>query len=110
MKIIYNKFLPLKGFQAINLFGIIFVRKEIKALNKRVLNHEYIHTKQIIELLFIGFYIWYITEWLIKWIFYKDRMLAYRNISFEREAFDNDDNLNYTKSRKRFAFLQYLKK
>lgn len=110
MKIIYNKFLPLKGFQAINLFGIIFVRKEIKSLNKRVLNHEYIHTKQIIELLFIGFYIWYITEWLIKWIFYKDRMLAYRNISFEREAFDNDDNLNYTKSRKRFAFLQYLKK
>lgn len=110
MKIIYNRLLPLKGFRAINLFGIIFVRKEFKILDKKMLNHEYIHTKQIMELLFVGFYIWYVAEWLLKWIIYKDRMLAYKNICFEREAFDNDNNLNYTKSREYFAFLKYLNK
>ena len=30
-KIIYNKFIPFKGYVAINLFGIIFARKEYKA-------------------------------------------------------------------------------
>ena len=26
MKIIHNKFIPFKGYKAINLFGIVFVR------------------------------------------------------------------------------------
>ena len=30
-KLIYNKIIPFKGFVAINLFGLIFVRKEKKA-------------------------------------------------------------------------------
>lgn len=41
MKIIYNKFIPFKGFVAINLFGILFVRKEYKSrINPIVINHE----------------------------------------------------------------------
>ena len=27
MKLIYNKFIPFKGFRAINLFGVCFVRE-----------------------------------------------------------------------------------
>jgi len=34
---------------------------------------------------------------------------AYRNISFEREAYDNDDNLNYIKERKHYSWLKYIK-
>lgn len=30
-KIIYNKLIPFKGYVAINLFGIIFARKEYEA-------------------------------------------------------------------------------
>jgi hypothetical protein len=38
------------------------------------------------EILYIPFYLWYGVEWLIK-LFYKGN--AYRNLSFEREAYDN---------------------
>ena len=39
MKIIYNNIIPFKGFKAINLFGIIFVRKGCK-MNNIDINHE----------------------------------------------------------------------
>jgi len=108
LKIIYSKYLPVKGFRAINLFGIIFARKEQPELSRQIINHELIHTRQMLELLVIGFYVWYITEWVIKWIIYKDRLLAYRNIGFEREAFDNDANLDYLKYRRRYGFAGYV--
>ena len=58
MKIIYNKIIPFKGYLAINLFGIIFVRKEYKNyINKTIINHEQIHTEQMKELGYIFFYI-----------------------------------------------------
>ena len=44
MKIIYNSIIPFKGFLAINLFGLLFVREERKdKLNSIVINHEAIH-------------------------------------------------------------------
>ncbi|MEA4903516.1 MAG: hypothetical protein VB090_01515, partial [Petrimonas sp.] len=66
------------------------------------------HTRQMLELLVIGFYVWYVAEWIIKWIIYKDRFIAYRNIGFEREAFDNDGDLDYLKCRKRYGFASYV--
>ena len=107
MKIIYNRFIPFKGFVAINLFGILFARNEYRnKINDRTINHESIHTAQIKEMGYIFFYMWYIVEWLIR-LFVNSN--AYRNISFEREAFINDDNLNYLKTRKRFSWLKYIK-
>lgn len=108
MKIIYSKYLPVKGFRAINLFGVVFARKEHAELSRQIVNHELIHTRQMLELMVIGFYIWYITEWIIKWIMYKDRLVAYKNIGFEREAFDNDRNLDYLKCRKWYGFARYV--
>lgn len=108
MKVIYSNLLPVKGFRAINLFGIVFVRKEYAHPDERMLNHESIHTRQMLELFILGFYLWYVVEWLINLIRYKNRYLAYRNIGFEREAYDNDANLYYLKQRKRYAFKKYL--
>ncbi len=110
MKIIYSKILPLKRFRAINLFGVVFARKEQPALNKQIINHEAIHSRQIAELLVIGFYVWYVMEWLVRWVQYKDRFDAYKNICFEREAFANDNDFSYLQHRKFFNFLRYLKK
>lgn len=42
--IIYNNIIPFKGFDAINLFGVIFARKEYGELSDKVINHEKIHT------------------------------------------------------------------
>lgn len=107
MKIIYNNLIPFKGFVAINLFGILFARNEYRnKISNRTINHESIHTAQIKEMGYVFFYVWYLVEWLIR-LFINSN--AYRNISFEREAFINDDNLDYLKTRKRFSWLKYIK-
>ena len=61
-KVIHIRRFPfMGGFYAINLFGIIFTVQELNAVE---LNHERIHTAQQRELLYIGFYLWYVLEWL----------------------------------------------
>ena len=54
MKIIRNKCIPFKGFRAINLFGVLFVRGNAR-ISERTLRHEAIHTAQMKEMLYIGF-------------------------------------------------------
>jgi len=110
MIVIYNRYLPTKKFTAINLFGVVFARKEYKELEKFELNHEKIHTYQIIELLGILYYLLYILEWLVRLCMYRDALLAYYNISFEREAYANHKNFAYLKKRKLFSFIHYYRK
>lgn len=106
MKVIYTKRIPIgRKFYAINLFGVIFAKGKLHPITA---NHEYIHTLQQRELLFLFFYVWYVIEWLIKMIYYRDYYRGYRNISFEREAYANDHNLGYPRTRRWFAFLRYL--
>lgn len=104
MKIIKNKIIPFPGYKAINLFGVIFCRADLSEVDK---NHESIHTKQMKEMLYIPFYLWYIVEYLIRLLGKGD---AYRNISFEQEAYSNEKDMNYLKNRKHFSWFKYLKK
>ncbi|HIE44791.1 MAG TPA: hypothetical protein EYP87_01140 [Flavobacteriaceae bacterium] len=104
--ILYSKF-RFKNYIAITVFPFILINKNYKG-NKALINHEKIHLKQQLELLIIPFYLWYIIEFLIKLIKYKSWHMAYLNISFEKEAYQNDYNLEYLKYRKRFAFIKYL--
>lgn len=110
MKIVYSKYFPPKGFGAINLFGLIIVRKDYGILSNAEKNHERIHTRQILEMLIVFFYAAYIIEWIFRLIQYRDRMKAYRNISFEREAYSHMYGLDYLKKRKIFAFRHYYRK
>lgn len=108
MKIIRNKYIPFSGYKAMNLFGVLFVRGNAR-IDDITLNHEKIHTAQIKEMLYVFFYVWYVIEWLIRLFAFKGRKYAYRNISFEREAYSNDKNLTYLQTRERFAFIKYMK-
>ena len=99
---VYNNIIPFKGFKAMNLFGILFVRKKFKPIDKITLNHEGIHTAQMRELLYIFFYLFYGVEYLLKLFKYSPHK-AYRNISFEREAYSNEGDLTYLKGRKLFS-------
>lgn len=110
MKIIYSKHLPPKGYKAINLFGVLFVRIGSSPMTEDNFNHEKIHTEQGRELLWLFFYLWYGVEYLIRYFQYGKWKEAYYNISFEREAYGNAANLNYIKKRKRYSFVKYLKK
>ena len=55
MKVIYNKFIPFKGYKAMNLFGIVFVRKGAK-FDTYDYNHEHIQLKQMQEMLWVYYY------------------------------------------------------
>ena len=102
----FTKFLRI--FCKKNIIGItlcpfgIYVNN-IKSIS--LINHEKIHWHQQLEMLVIPFYIWYFIEWIIKMLFYKNE---YMNISFEKEAYLNDKNYNYLKTRKHYAWLKYI--
>jgi hypothetical protein len=96
----------LKGYAGIALFPFIFVKSLER---KKLINHEKIHIRQQLELLVLIFYIIYGLEWLINKIKGMSNDDAYRNISFEREAYSNDKNMNYLSNRKFWAFIKYYK-
>ncbi len=73
------------------------------------MNHERIHLRQQIELLVVPFYVWYGLEFLLRLLQYRNRRKAYYNISFEREAYGNEKDLNYLKQRSFWNFLKYLR-
>ena len=90
MKIIYNNVIPFKGFKAMNLFGVLFVRKDIKTPMSDVdINHESIHSEQYKELLFIPFLVLYLVEWFIKLFIYFDCFCFYRNVFFDTQFNSN---------------------
>ena len=101
-RIVHIRRFPIKGgFYAINLFGVIFTVQELSAVE---LNHERIHTAQQRELLFIGFYLWYVVEWLLLLVRYRNGIKAYFNIRFEKEAYNHQNDLEYLTHRLRYRY------
>lgn len=101
MRIVYNNIIPFKGFKCINLFGVLFVRKGC-TMGDKDFNHEAIHTAQMKEMLYLFFYLAYLIEWFIKLIRFRNSLKAYYEISFEKEAYRNEEDLGYLKHRKHF--------
>lgn len=91
----------------INLFGTFWAR-DTSWIDRYVVNHERIHTAQMREMLFLPFYVVYILEWLLRLVRFRNLNKAYRNISFEREAYANGNDLGYLQSRRPYAWLRYL--
>ena len=106
MTIIPNRYLPVKGFHALNLFGIVFVRRDAwqkttPQERRTMLRHEAIHTAQMRELGYIGFYLFYVLEWICRLILHPRN--AYRGSSFEREAYRHQTEPGYLLTRRPFA-------
>lgn len=121
------KLIPrISSFVALTMYPILFVNGKYLPLSERTIRHEDIHVRQQLEinipailiLLLFGFgwysllgyttfYAWYVCEWIIR-LFMKGN--AYRNISFEREAYTNDWDIGYLKGRKLFSWIKYLNK
>lgn len=112
MKILFSKYFPIKGYIAINIFGILIVRKEYKDKFQNIddpwvinlVNHEAIHTEQIKESGYVLYYPLYILFWITRIITppYKS---AYRNISFEQEAYLKEWDFSYLENRKRYLWV-----
>ena len=106
--ILISKYLVPRGYVGMTLFPFVILKKRSLKEDRFLINHENIHLKQQIELLIVPFFLWYGLEFLVRLIQYKKWQLAYRNISFEREAYTNEQNLGYLRSRKFWGFWRYL--
>lgn len=101
-KVIETRLAPGGDVIAITLFGLVLTRNK-RWVDKRVLNHELIHCAQQLEWLYVPFFILYVAEWLWYLAKYRDSDKAYRAISFEREAYANERNADYLRTRKHYA-------
>lgn len=117
MKVVYSKHFPFSGYSCLNFLGLIlFVRMRKSGgeyvkptLSKRTMNHELIHSAQYLELLYIGFWLWYGIEYLLVRVFHKKQNEAYHDVSFEEEAYAYQDYDNYLQYRKHFAWWKFVK-
>lgn len=107
--VVISKFMIPKGYTGITLFPFIFLKSKSLKNNTVLINHEKIHLRQQIELLILPFYLWYGLEFLFRYYQHKNWFIAYKNISFEREAFANDADFQYIKNRTFWQFLKYLR-
>jgi hypothetical protein len=87
-------------------FGIYIDDKNIE--NDIVINHCKIHWEQQIEMLLIFKFLWQFIEWLAKLPTNLSDINAYLDVSFEREAFANENNLEYLKTRKPYSWINYI--
>ncbi|WP_435133480.1 hypothetical protein [Formosa sp. A9] len=106
--ILISKYFIPRGYLGITLYPFVLLKDEGLKTNKVLMNHERIHLRQQLELLVIPFYVFYCIEFCMRLIQYKHWNLAYRNISFEREAYTNEKDLNYVRQRSWFSFLKYV--
>ncbi len=109
MFLIVAKYLIPNGFRGMTIFPFVLLKYNHDSKNATIINHEKIHLRQQAELLILPFFIWYFLEFLIRFLQYKNKDLAYRNISFEREAYENEYTLDYLQKRPFFSFISYLK-
>lgn len=106
--ILISKYIVPNGFVGITLFPFIILKEEGLKQDQILINHEKIHLRQQRELLVLFFYIIYGFEWVIKFFIYKNGYLTYKNLSFEREAYQNENNSYYLKNREIWSFIKYI--
>lgn len=92
----------------IALFPFVLIKNEHLSKNSVLINHENIHICQQKEMLVIFFYIWYGLEYLIRWIQTGSKLEAYKNISFEREAYAHQHDQSYIRHRRFWAHIRWL--
>ena len=100
-----SKIAPIEIW-ALSFFIFVFCRGKLNDVTKR---HEIIHFQQQLELAFVGQWILYGLFWLVGLIRYRNGAKAYYLNPFEREAYENAGKENYLDTRRRYAWVRYIK-
>jgi hypothetical protein len=108
MIVIVARNLFKKRFQGATIWPFILIRESRLRSDPIFMNHERIHYRQQMELLVMFFYVWYVLEYLFRLIQIRNRREAYKNISFEKEAYEKENDLKYLNHRPFFRFLRYI--
>lgn len=106
--IIISKLFFRRNYVGLSLWPFIILREMALKEDDVLINHERIHLRQQEELLIVPFYLIYLFEWLVRTVWYLNGYTAYQNMSFEREAYANEDDLDYIEKRTSYAFIKYL--
>lgn len=97
------------GYVALTLWPLVIVRKGAeKRYTLTASNHEHIHGEQQKEMLVAGMLLWYAVEYLVRVVLYWSHREAYRNISFEQEAYLHEGEQDYIDRRRHYAWRKYL--
>ncbi|GAA4204053.1 hypothetical protein GCM10022289_21250 [Pedobacter jeongneungensis] len=103
--IIIVKKLPAAGMA---IFPFILLKSERLKNDPEIINHETIHLRQQLELLIFPFYLLYFFNYLINLFRYQNHDLAYRNIIFEKEAYDHETDLHYLKKGNWYGWIRSI--
>ncbi|WP_291722666.1 hypothetical protein [Bernardetia sp.] len=96
--------------RAMALFPFVLVEEVDDKYDKVLINHEKIHLRQQLEMLIVPFYLAYLGHYIVQLIRFKEHHKAYMNIVFEREAYQNESDLEYLRKRKIWGFWKYWSK
>jgi hypothetical protein len=99
--------MPILAYHAMAIFPFIFVKRYAYRHDYTLINHEKIHLRQQLELLILPFYILYMGHYFYNLVKYRNHHIAYMHICFEREAYAQEEDLNYLPTRKMWAFWRY---
>lgn len=94
-------------YSAMAVYPFILVKHKEMQNNAVLINHERIHHRQQLELLILPFYILYLFNYLYHLVRLRNHFQAYKNIVFEREAYAMENDFEYLKNRRMFAFLKF---
>jgi hypothetical protein len=108
MIVLVSKYLTPRGFRGLTVYPFVILNNKNYKQNAVLMNHERIHLRQQLELLVLPFFIWYGIEFLVRLWQYKNVNRAYKNISFEREAYTNEKDLYYLKQRSFGSWFKYV--
>ncbi|AWA28738.1 hypothetical protein HYN48_00775 [Flavobacterium magnum] len=108
MFIVTSQYLIPRGYASIAIFPFIIIGRSGQRQNKVLINHERIHIRQQMELLVVGFFIWYGFEYLIRLCRFRNHQEAYKKISFEAEAYANEHHPGFLQHRNFWNFIKYL--
>ena len=96
-----SHFAPI-NIGAITLGIVVFCRGETTPTTRQ---HETIHFQQIIETLFIGFFILYAYDYVKNYIRFRNGAIAYYNIRAEKEAYQHQETKDYLATRSRWRWI-----
>ena len=113
--IVFEDSLIVRFLSKLRLFGVSIIAVSFGPFvflkhkrNPLMENHEAIHFFQQLELLFVFQWLLYIVFYLIGLIKHRSRSIAYNSNPFEREAYENQSNMNYLQHRPWFSWRKYL--
>lgn len=102
--ILITRFVP---YSAMAVWPFILIKRKEMKQDAVLINHERIHHRQQLEMLIIPFYLVYLVNYLYNLLKYRAHYRAYREIIFEREAYNMETDMGYLKNRPFWSFLKY---